>query len=81
MARRPISADSRTVARAVGRAIRALRTSQGLSQEQFAELAGVHRTQVGFLERGERTPGVHTLIQAARALKTTASDLLREAGY
>jgi transcriptional regulator with XRE-family HTH domain len=66
---------------AIGKVIRIKRLAQGLSQEQFADLAGVHRTQAGFLERGERTPSVFTVAQAARALKMLASDLLREAGF
>ena len=69
------------MARAIGKAIRARRIAQGLFQEQFAELAGIHRTQAGFLERGERSPGVFTVAQAARALNMIASDLLREAGF
>ena len=71
----------REMAAAIGKAIRARRMAQGLSQEQFAELAGVHRTQAGFLERGERTPSVYTVAQAARALNTVASELLKQAGY
>ena len=69
------------MAAAIGGAIRARRLAKGWSQEQFAERAGVHRTQVGFLERGERTPNVFTLAEAARALNTLASVLLREAGF
>ena len=71
----------REMAVAIGKVIRAKRTAQGLSQEQFADLAKVHRTQVGFLERGERTPSVFTLSQAAAALKMRASELLNAAGY
>lgn len=71
----------RPVAYAIGRTVRAHRQKQKLSQEQFAGLSGVHRTQVGFLERGERTPGIETVVVAARALRMRASDLLREAGY
>ena len=71
----------RPVAYAIGKVVRVHRRKQKLSQEQFAELSGFHRTQIGFLERGERTPSVETVIAAARALKLRASDLLREAGY
>ena len=53
----------------------------GLSQEKFAELTEHHRTYIGFLERGERSPNVATLQRVATALKMKASDLLREAGY
>lgn len=66
---------------AIGKVIRARRVARGMSQEQFADVAGVHRTQAGFLERGERTPSVYTVSQAARALNATASEILREAGF
>lgn len=57
------------------------REALGLSQEQFAELTGHHRTYIGFLERGERSPNVSTLQRVAEALELNASDLLQEAGY
>lgn len=81
MARPGSTLPDRTLARAIGRVVRERRTARGLSQEAFALLAGFHRTQVGFIERGERTPSVNTVADAARALNVRASDLLREAGY
>ena len=81
MAPRPPSNLGRPLARAIGQVVRAHRINLKLSQEQFAEAAGFHRTQVGFLERGERTPNVQTVVDAASALNLRASDLLREAGY
>ena len=47
----------------------------------FAELTGHHRTYIGFLERGERSPNIETVQRVAQALGLNASDLLREAGY
>lgn len=81
MGRPKITDEGRKVARAVGRRLRALRIAQGLSQEQFAAKAGVHRTQVGFMERGENVPSVLTLIQTAKALDSTASEVLRDVGF
>jgi len=65
----------------VGKAVRRKREELGLSQEDFAELTGHHRTYIGFLERGERSPNIHTLNRVAEALQMKVSDLLREAGY
>ena len=72
MAKNKVLPAGRTMPVAIGRAIRARWIALGLSQEQFAELAGVHRTQAGFLERGERTPSVYTVAQAACALNAVA---------
>ncbi len=71
----------RKIARDLGRVIRRKREALGLSQEKFAELTEHHRTYIGFLERGERSPNVNTLQRVAKALGLSASDLLREAGY
>ena len=58
-----------------------MREEKGLSQEDFAELTGHHRTYIGFLERGERSPNVETVQRIAHALGLNASDLLKEAGF
>ncbi|MEI8285393.1 MAG: helix-turn-helix transcriptional regulator [bacterium] len=71
----------RKIARDLGRVTRRKREALGLSQEKFAELTEHHRTYIGFLERGERSPNVNTLQRVAKALGVKASDLLREAGY
>lgn len=44
------------------------RKSAGLSQEEFAFRAGLHRTEVGLLERGVRMPRIDTLAKLAGAL-------------
>jgi len=47
-----------------------------ISQEELGLRAGVHRTQVGRLERGERLPRIDTLVKLADALSVSPSDLL-----
>jgi len=74
-------ANSKKIAWNLGRVVRGYREARGLSQEDFAELTGHHRTYIGFLERGERSPNVETVHRIACALGMKASDLLKEAGY
>lgn len=58
-----------------GRRLRELRTQAHLSQEELAERAGVHRTYVGGVERGERNVGLLNLFRFARALRVRPSVL------
>jgi transcriptional regulator with XRE-family HTH domain len=53
---------------ALGREIRALRLAQGLSQEELADRAGLHRNYIGGIERGERNVGVKAIFALARGL-------------
>ncbi|MEI6203273.1 MAG: helix-turn-helix transcriptional regulator [Enhydrobacter sp.] len=61
-----------------GAAIRRLRLRAGLSQESLAAAAGLHRTYVGSIERGERNPSLVNIERLASALGVPASRLLRE---
>lgn len=63
-----------------GQGVRRLREWRDLSQEDFAELADVHRTYVGMLERGEKSPTLGTVAAWARAFGMRPSELLREVG-
>ncbi len=56
--------------------LRRERKRVGLSQEALGERAGLHRTAIGLLERGERLPRIDTLIKLAQALPVEAADLL-----
>ena len=56
-----------------------LREEKGLTIEQLAELAGVHRTTIGLLERHERTPTLQVSTQIADALQIPLSEILQEA--
>jgi transcriptional regulator with XRE-family HTH domain len=59
-----------------GANLRRARKRTGLSQEAVALRAAVHRTEVGLLERGERTPGIATALKVAGAVGVPLADLL-----
>lgn len=52
------------------------RESAGLSQEELAFRAALHRTEIGLLERGVRTPRIDTLAKLAGALDVCPEGLL-----
>lgn len=56
--------------------IRAHRKNRDLSQEQLAELCGLHRTYVGSVERAERNVTLSTLVAFASALDVSVPALL-----
>ncbi|MDX2276956.1 MAG: helix-turn-helix transcriptional regulator [Hyphomonadaceae bacterium] len=64
------------VRRLLGRNVQRLRLARGLSQEDLAEEAGVHRTYVSGVERGVRNPTVTIVAKLAKALGVSAADLL-----
>lgn len=54
---------------AFGENLRGLRERKNLTQEGLAEATGVHRNEIGILERGQCEPGLLTLLVLADALK------------
>lgn len=52
----------------VGMNIRLERIKRGISQEKLADLAGISRSTMGILERGEQSPSINTLAKVANAL-------------
>ncbi|KPM56413.1 Cro/Cl family transcriptional regulator [Frankia sp. R43] len=64
--------------RTLGRNLRRYRKQQGLSQEAFADLVGVHRTYMGGIERGERNLTLKSVEAIAAVIKIDPLELLRE---
>lgn len=60
-----------------GRNLRRQRERAELTQEEVADLAGMHRTEVSLLETGGRIPRLKTLLKLVGVLGTT-TDLLLE---
>ncbi len=60
------------------RNLKGLREARRLSQEALAELAGIHRTYVGSVERGERNISIDNMERLSKALNVRLSYLLEE---
>ncbi len=63
---------------AFGSAVRQVRLSRGLTQEALAELAELHRTYIGDIERGKRNVSLANIARIARALDIGLADLMSE---
>jgi transcriptional regulator with XRE-family HTH domain len=51
-----------------GRNVKTLRKATGLSQDEFADKASIHRTYLSGIERGKRAPTIIIVEQLASAL-------------
>jgi len=56
--------------------LKEFRALKGLSQEELADIAGLHRTYVGSVERGERNISIDNMERLASALGIKIKDLL-----
>lgn len=63
--------------KAFGLNVRRIRETLGISQEELANRANLHRTYIGGIERGERNLGLINIIKLTRALGVKASELLQ----
>jgi transcriptional regulator with XRE-family HTH domain len=64
----------------LGEAIRARRKLRELTQEALADAAGIDRSHMGKIERGERNVTLLNIIRIAKALDTLPSTLFLAAG-
>ena len=71
--------DGLVLATQLGRVVQRLREAEGHTKEDLADLAGLHRTYIGLVERGERHLGVAAATSVAHALGLRLSDLIGEA--
>jgi len=61
---------------AFGAAVREVRADQGIAQETLAHIAGIERSHMGKIERGEHTPTLPMILRIARALKCSSAHLM-----
>jgi len=76
MSARDLRKPSRRLTHILATNIRNYRLAKKLSQEEFAELCGVHRTYVGSVEREERNVTLSTLEVFAKTLGLSVAELL-----
>ena len=70
--RKPLSHEA-----AFGRVLKEIRRRRSLSQEELAAKSGYHRTYIGLLERGEKSPSLRTLFNLAETLEVNPSAIVR----
>ena len=63
-------------ARRFAQNLRRCRHVAGISQETLGFRAELHRTEIGLLERGARTPRIDTVVKLAAALQVEPDELL-----
>jgi transcriptional regulator with XRE-family HTH domain len=61
-----------------GKKVREKRTKLGLSQEELASRAGVHRTYIGMIERAEKNITLENIQKITGALNIKLSDIFRD---
>lgn len=71
---------SRDPLQALGAAVRTARLAAGLSQEACGELSGLHRNEIGALERGKKNVSFLNLLRVCAALRLRPSHLLEDFG-
>lgn len=71
-----LSTNRHALQEAFGAVVRDRRRELHISQEELAAEAGLHRTYISLLERGERNPSLAVMAQLARALEIPLSGLV-----
>ena len=64
-----------TYLRVIGQYVRSTRKAQGVSQESLADMAGIDRSHMGFIERGKKDIRISTLVKVAGALNVDPAKL------
>lgn len=76
MARPSKQATTTPALAAFGAAVRATRLEQGISQEALADIAGLDRSYMGGIERGEHNVALINIQKVAAALDVSISELM-----
>ena len=68
----------RNILLAYGNAIRAFRQNRKISQEELADLCGLHRTYISDVELGKRNVSLENIDKIAYALDVNISEIFIE---
>jgi transcriptional regulator with XRE-family HTH domain len=66
------------VQKQLGKQVREIRTAQGYSQESLADAAGLHRTYIGAIERGEQNVSIENVARIANSLDVKIAELFKK---
>ena len=69
---------SKTILEKFGEKVREERHKRGLSQEELAARAGVHRTYIGMIERAEKNITLENIEKITKALGLKISDFFKD---
>jgi transcriptional regulator with XRE-family HTH domain len=79
MSRVSVKVDKNNDLAKIGAAIRARRLAMEMSQEALADYAGIDRSHMGRIERGERNVSLLNILRIANAMDCKVSDLFTDA--
>ena len=79
MSSKPRTDDEDRRLKALGQAIRVVRKAKSVSQEALAHNAGIDRSHMGKIERGERNVTALNLLRVAKALGVQPSEIFSKA--
>jgi transcriptional regulator with XRE-family HTH domain len=75
-ARTPAKKKKENSMKGFGHRLKKLREENGLSQQELADMIGIHLSQLSRIEREASVPSAETLVELARALRTSTDTLL-----
>jgi len=79
MSRVSVKVDKNNDLAKIGVAIRTRRLAMEMSQEALADFAGIDRSHMGRIERGERNVSLLNIIRIAKAMNCKLADIILDA--
>jgi transcriptional regulator with XRE-family HTH domain len=81
MPKKQLRKPTRSLRRILAANLRSFRRERQISQEELADLCGLHRTYIGSVERAERNVTLSTLEVLAKVLGVSVPELLTPGGH